>query len=111
MKQLKSLNKIDERNYGIDLLRILAMFMIVMLHVLGRGGILENATIFSAHYKIAWLLEVICYGAVNIYALISGYVGFRAKHKYVNIIMLWLQVIFYTVSITILFRNVWNNTV
>ncbi|MBQ5998579.1 MAG: hypothetical protein IJL70_03820 [Treponema sp.] len=32
----------NQRNYGIDLLRILAMYMVVVLHVLGCGGILEN---------------------------------------------------------------------
>ena len=30
------------RNYGIDLLRIVAMFMVLLLHVLGQGGILKN---------------------------------------------------------------------
>lgn len=27
-----------ERNYGIDLLRILSMFMVVLLHLCGFGG-------------------------------------------------------------------------
>ena len=31
-----------ERNYGIDLFRMLAMFMVAILHVLGQGGILGN---------------------------------------------------------------------
>lgn len=36
-----------ERNYGIDLLRIIAMMMIVMLHIVGRGGISENSMVFQ----------------------------------------------------------------
>lgn len=28
----------DKRNYGIDMLRILSMYMVVVLHVLGQGG-------------------------------------------------------------------------
>ena len=32
-----------ERNYGIDLLRVLSMVYIVMLHTLGNGGILSAA--------------------------------------------------------------------
>ena len=28
----------EKRNYGVDALRILAMYMIVVLHVLGQGG-------------------------------------------------------------------------
>ena len=31
-----------ERNYGIDLLRILSMFMVVVLHILGQGGALAG---------------------------------------------------------------------
>ena len=30
-----------ERNYGIDLLRIVSMFMVVVLHVVGHGDILD----------------------------------------------------------------------
>lgn len=31
-----------ERNYGIDALRLYAMFLIVVLHVLGPGGGIED---------------------------------------------------------------------
>ena len=30
----------QQRNHGIDLLRMVSMFMVVVLHVLGQGGIL-----------------------------------------------------------------------
>ena len=48
-----------ERNYGIDLLRIFAMFMVVVLHCLGQGGILNNATLNSVQYKFAWFMEIL----------------------------------------------------
>ena len=31
----------NERNYGVDALRILAMLMVVVTHVMGVGGILD----------------------------------------------------------------------
>lgn len=31
----------SEKNYGIDALRILAMFMVTILHILNRGGVLK----------------------------------------------------------------------
>lgn len=31
-----------ERNYGIDSLKLVLMFMVGILHVLGQGGILER---------------------------------------------------------------------
>lgn len=92
-----------KRNYGIDLLRCVSMFMVAMLHILGHGGVLDNALPGSLSYGTAWFLETAAYCAVNCYALISGYVGIKAKYRYSSIIMLWLQVVFYTVLITALF--------
>ena len=92
------------RNYGIDLLRIISMIMIVILHILSQGGILNNVPAFGLSYQLAWALEIICYMGVNIYALISGYVGIDSKFKYTNIIKLTLEVMFYTVLITLIFK-------
>ncbi len=94
--------KTDTRNYGIDFLRIISMFMVCLLHVLGAGGILDATVPRSANYQLSWLLEALCYCAVNCYALISGYVGLNARHKYAGIVNLWLQVAFYSVLITVL---------
>lgn len=90
-------------NYGIELLRIVSMLMVVILHILGQGGVLENCPVGSAQYHLAWFLEITCYCAVNCYALISGYVMIDSEFKYRKIIPLWLQAAFYSVSITILF--------
>lgn len=91
-----------EREYGIDALRILSMFMVVVLHMLGNGGVLDTAEPLSVNYSVSWLLEIFAFCAVNCYALISGYVGLGANYKYSNIITLWLQVAFYTIGITFL---------
>ena len=88
------------RNYGIDALRIISMFMVVILHSLGHGGILDSVNNFSGKYYISWLTEIAAYCAVNCYALISGYVGINSKYRYSKIISLWIQIIFYTITIT-----------
>lgn len=31
-----------QRNYGLDLLRMAAMFMVLLLHTMGQGGILGH---------------------------------------------------------------------
>lgn len=92
-----------ERNYGLDLLRPVAMFMVVLLHVLGRGGILSAYGRDGSFlkYELVWLLEIAAYGAVDCYALLSGYVGVNVRHKPSGLIMLTLQTVFYTVSITL----------
>lgn len=94
---------LKERNCGIDALRIFAMFMVTVLHILTQGGILNASGRFTSQYEVGWFLETAAYCAVNIYALISGYVGIYAQYRYRNILELWTQVIFYTIIITILF--------
>lgn len=90
----------QQRNYGIELLRIIAMFMIVILHTLKQGGILASVTPNSPHFHIAWILEITCFCAVNIYALISGYVLCNKPFRLSRLINLWLSTVFYTVAIT-----------
>ena len=101
----------NEKNYGIDALRILSMFMVTILHVLTQGGILNASGRFTSQYEVVWLLQTMAFCAVNVYALISGYVWVYAKYRYRNLMELWLQVFFYTVSITILFRLLYPSSV
>lgn len=88
----------QKRNLGIDLLRIIAMLMVVCLHVLGLGGVLDGVSGVPIKHEVFWLLEIGSYCAVNCYALISGYV--YSKHRYASMATLWLQVAFYTVLIS-----------
>ena len=80
------LSAMEERNYGIDLLRIVSMMMVVLLHVLGQGGILDGSDPLTVKSETAWLLEIGAYSAVNIYAMISGYVGYGRKYKYSGLV-------------------------
>lgn len=91
------------RNYGIDLLRIVSMIMIPLLHILGHGGVLESTTPLTVQNESLWLIETAAYCAVDVYALISGYVSYGRRHKYSNIIYLTFQVMFYTVITTTAF--------
>ena len=56
---------------GIELLRIIAMMMVVGLHYLNFGGILWSDAIVNR--RIAWGVESFLFVAVNCYVLISGY--------------------------------------
>lgn len=49
------------RNYGIDLLRIVCMYMICILHVNGQGGAMTHHLGMEASWKTVVLLEVISY--------------------------------------------------
>ena len=93
----------EKRNYGIDLLRIFSMIMIACHHILYHGGLLENAIPFLGTYQAAWLLDIAVCCAVNIYGMISGYVGYGRKHRISRFLELYLQVLFYTIFTTVFF--------
>lgn len=86
------------RNYGIDALRIAAMLMVLILHLLAYTHVLDLTNIGSGSYRVAWLLEIAAYCGVNCYALITGYVCCDGTFKYERVVTLWFQVIFYTVG-------------
>ena len=93
--------KEQKRYLGIDLLRIVSMSMIAVLHTLCHGGILMNLAEGTFTYHTMWLLEYAAFCAVNCFALISGFVGYDTRHRPQSIVMLWLQVVFYTVTISV----------
>lgn len=99
----------QQRNYGIDLLRMVSMLLVVILHVEGHGGVLESAQGHNVYW--AYLPEAFAFSAVNVYALVSGYVGVAARWRPANLISLWLQVAFYSVGLTALCGIVFPGTV
>ena len=63
-----------ERMANLEVLRCVAMMMVVVLHYLGKGGLLPDLTApLSVQDMAAWLLEAFCIVAVNVYMMISGY--------------------------------------
>lgn len=104
----------DKRNYGIDLLRVISMFYVIILHCLGKGGVLDGAQTGTTQYISAWFLETWAYCTVNIFGLISGYVGYSdvsKKTKYSAWILMWLQVVFYGVLLTGVFELIMPDAV
>ena len=92
------------RYIGIECCRIIAMLMICNLHVLGMGGVLDKVgNQKDIYYFLANILEAFSYPAVNIFILISGYVGIYSQFSYKKMSKFWLQIIFYTISITLTF--------
>lgn len=93
--------KISQRDYGIDLLRIVSMLMVPIVHVIGQGGILTAAVPFSLQYESAWLLMSFLLVAVNCFVLITGYVYYGKETKYYRLFTLWAEVLFYSIIIII----------
>ena len=97
--------KNNTRNYGLDLLRCIAMIMIVILHYLDKGGILKPFTseeAFTAADITAWFMEALAIVAVNLYMLMSGYLLYKSSFKLSRLISLVIKVWLYSVIIGVL---------
>ncbi len=87
------------------------MFMVLILHILGRGGVLNNCVDYSLNYHVSWLMEIASYCAVNTFALTTGFLMINKKFKSSGIINLWVQVLFYGLIINALFAIFVPNSV
>ena len=63
--------KTNTRNYGIDLLRIIAMFYVVLQHSLLKGGVMTTVAEYSPNYIISVFMEVVSFCAEDMFAIIS----------------------------------------
>lgn len=93
-----------KREAGLDLLRLLAMMMVVVLHYLGKGKLLPDLSgeTLGSTGTVAWLLEALCIVAVNTYMFISGYFLCQSSFKVSRLIQLWLQIWVYSVGFGLL---------
>ena len=62
-------------------------------------------------YYMCYALEILTFVCVDIYALISGYVGYRSKFRISKIINYLIVVLFYTLSITLIFQNAYPSEI
>lgn len=101
----KSIAAGSSRMANLELLRCIAMMMVVVLHFLGKGDILGDLTgkePLGSMKTTAWLLESLCIVAVNLYMLISGYFLSASSFKLSRLLKLWLQVWVYSVGVGLL---------
>ena len=99
MNQSTTAKVSSQRNYGLDMLRLLASFYVITVHTTGIGGVIGATASGSYQNYVCRLITIFCYCAVNIFGLISGYVGYREGEKkapFSGIFTLWLSAVFYT---------------
>ena len=88
------------RQTNFELLRIAAMFMVMILHYLLRTGLLPEAgEVPGGKGSAAVIAESFCVVAVNVYVLISGYFLSAAAFSWKRIAAVIGQVLFYALLI------------
>lgn len=93
-----------QRNVGIELLRILAMYGVVCLHCLLYGIKSYSIEPFTIGYYVGWILKALAVPSVNCYMLITGYFMVNSKFKLSKLLKLYIQVWVY--SVALLFINI-----
>ena len=90
-----NVKKVKIRNAGIDMTRIASMHSIIVHHILVHGRAIKKYN----KYRELVLMNIISFWHVSIYALISGYIGYKSN-KFSNLLYLLCWVILYNASIT-----------
>ncbi len=99
-----------KRMANLELLRILAMIMVVVMHFLRESGSLPgkdaalSAASLSTVNVLAVFLEAFCIVAVNVYVLISGYFASQSNFRMAKIISFLGQIWFYAIMIPIVLK-------
>lgn len=86
----------NKRLAGYELLRVVAMVMVVALHFLSHSdSLLSLKAPINGVRILGTLLESFCLVAVNVYVLISGYFGVKGSFKPGKAVGLLCQIWFY----------------
>ena len=88
------------RMANYELLRIVAMFMVVCLHYLSNADVLTRTGAPAGTVQVlANLFEALCIASVNVYVLITGYFLSKSGFRFGRILSLMLEILFYTLLI------------
>lgn len=91
----------EKRNYGLDLLRTLAMLMVVGQHACMYSGIFADGGSLFTNYAFAVVLKAFCSAGVNCFWLMSGYLlADRMEFRTRRFFGLWGWVVFYSLVST-----------
>lgn len=92
-----------QRQANLELLRIIAMLMVILTHTVNHGNILYSTTEGSFDYYLAWALFGISFVCINLYVLISSYFLIDGRFSTYKLAKLEAQVLFYALGITLVY--------
>ena len=92
MKNMIELNQKINRNYGLDWLKILASFLVIILHVSGYAFYLYGYEGYSESAQGSFLLsKAIGLPAVNIFVLVGSYYMVRNAASIRKVLAIYRQ--------------------
>lgn len=91
------------RMANLELLRMIAMMMVITIHICNHGGLVDIAQKGTFSYYVVWTLYGLSFVAINVYILISGYFLIESSFSSWRLIKMEMQIFFYSIGILALF--------
>ena len=91
--------KTKKRDVNIELLRIVAMFMVITLHCIQHGLLLNNRNISIVNSILIQFLNFFALTANAIFIIITGYYNIEKKFNINKILTLWGKTLLYSIII------------
>ena len=97
---------IKERESSIDLLKIIAMFMVIGVHLFGYGGLVSAARHSGIVVQgVVEVFNIFFRSAVNIFIIITGFFTvnhkFDLKKSYKKVLKTYLIILFYSMVLSV----------
>ena len=99
MEQTNVQNSVKAREANMELLRIVAMLMVITLHCVGRGLLLSNSVISNVNLLLIQFLDSFSLTANSLFILLTGYYYIGKKLNLRKILSLWGKTLFYCILI------------
>lgn len=101
MEETNVQKDVKTRDTNMELLRIVAMFMVVTLHCIGHGDFLNDTSVSLENYILLRLLDSLSQIANALFLMTTGYYMINKKFNLKRILDLWGKTIFYSFIIWI----------
>ena len=95
MEETNVQKDVKTRDTNMELLRIVAMFMVVTLHCIGHGDFLNDTSVSLENYILLRLLDSLSQIANALFLMTTGYYMINKKFNLKRILDLWGKTIFY----------------
>ncbi len=94
--------QVKQRDMNFELLRIIAMLLIVALHYITHSGLEKRLELYSFNYLFINSMKALAMISVNLYVLITGYYMIKSKIKIKKVVYIWGLTLFYSIVMLII---------
>jgi len=91
------------RDSNVELIRIIAMFLVILTHCIMHTNLINSEGISTTNYIILQFISTITVIPNSLFILISGYYTVNSRFKLKKVLSLWGKVFLYTLIIYLIY--------